>query len=958
MEANQETIAALAQYLQQTMNQEKAIRKQAEDFLMQNEHVAGYAILLLSILDKENIDLNIRQAGAVRFKNFIKKHWCPDTETDIVPEQTRVVIKQNIVTLMVSSHPKIQAQISEAVSLISDSDYPEKWPSLMTDLVSKLSGGDLNVLKGVLITAGTIFKRYRNQFKSDELFTEINYSVEHFYPALGQVYQMVNQQVQANAQNLPVLKTYLSLLHDTFEIVHSLCWQDLPQVFEDDFKMWNGEMLKYLTYSNALALQDEVANEDETGPVTMVKTSVCGTINLFMSKFEEDFVPYVQEFVKVTWEMLTTTGLEKRNDSLIANALCYLTAVAKSTQHAFFGNQQVLEQICLKVVLPNMKLRDEDEELFEDSPSEYIQMDIEGSDTDTRRRTACELVKGLCKNYEQLVTTTFGGYVQQLITEYTSNPATGWKSKDAAIYLVIALAVKGGTYSLGTTELNTSIPIMTFFEQHIVPELQDPDVNKYPILKADAIKFTTTFRNQVTAQMVPVILPLIINHLKSKEYVVRSYAAGCVEKLLSVKDGNVLRFTGQLIQPFLQPLLSSLFEVLTIGMGGTDKWENEYTMKAILRVTGVAKGEMAPFVVPLLGQLNKVLECVCGNPRNPQFNHFLFETVASLIKFVCEANPAAVTQFEQVIMAPFQQVLVKEIDEFSPYVFQIFGQILELRSAPLPADYNTLFGGILTAALWERQGNVPALNLLLVAFIHKAPEMVATQLEPVLGIFQRLISSKSLDHEGMNLFTNLFQSLPMAAIQDKVVMAFQVMLMRLQGSPTVKFKRALIRSMSLFVHQHGYAMLEQVLNQIQPGMIDQLLANVWLPEVQAISGFNNRKCVGVGLVKMLETPEVQAKPQVWMQILTATLKLIDLPPTKEDGAEDALGTEGFDNAFSKLQYAGSSAPVFETQLPETQAALVQAHKSIMQCRSFLVQLPEADQAKLQGYFQSAGVQLA
>ena len=28
--------------------------------------------------------------------------------------------------------------------------------------------------------------------------------------------------------------------------------------------------------------------------------------------------------------------------------------------------------------------------------------------------------------------------------------------------------------------------------------------------------------------------------------------------------------------------------------------------------------------------------------------------------------------------------------------------------------------------------------------------------------------------QGMNLFTNLFQSLPMAAIQDKVVMAFQV----------------------------------------------------------------------------------------------------------------------------------------------------------------------------------------
>ena len=70
----------------------------------------------------------------------------------------------------------------------------------------------------------------------------------------------------------------------------------------------------------------------------------------------------------------------------------------------------------------------------------------------------------------------------------------------------------------------------------------------------------------------------------------------------------------------------------------------------------------------------------------------------------------------------------------------------------------------------------------------------------------------------------------------------QVMLMRLQGSPTVKFKRALIRSMSLFVHQHGYAMLEQVLNQIQPGMIDQLLTNVWLPEVSSRCSAVNLGC--------------------------------------------------------------------------------------------------------------------
>ena len=52
------------------------------------------------------------------------------------------------------------------------------------------------------------------------------------------------------------------------------------------------------------------------------------------------------------------------------------------------------------IVIPNIKFREEDEELFEDNPIEYIRCDIEGSDSDTRRRTACELVKGLRKFYE------------------------------------------------------------------------------------------------------------------------------------------------------------------------------------------------------------------------------------------------------------------------------------------------------------------------------------------------------------------------------------------------------------------------------------------------------------------------------------------------------------------------------------------------------------------------------
>jgi len=50
--------------------------------------------------------------------------------------------------------------------------------------------------------------------------------------------------------------------------------------------------------------------------------------------------------------------------------------------------------------------------LFEDNPEEYIRRDIEGSDVDTRRRAACDLVKALSKEFEQITMSSFGLYVK------------------------------------------------------------------------------------------------------------------------------------------------------------------------------------------------------------------------------------------------------------------------------------------------------------------------------------------------------------------------------------------------------------------------------------------------------------------------------------------------------------------------------------------------------------------
>lgn len=58
---------------------------------------------------------------------------------------------------------------------------------------------------------------------------------------------------------------------------------------------------------------------------------------------------------------------------------------------------------------------DADEELFEDNPEEYIRRDIEGSDIDTRRRAACDLVRALTRHFEAIVISNFSQYVQAML---------------------------------------------------------------------------------------------------------------------------------------------------------------------------------------------------------------------------------------------------------------------------------------------------------------------------------------------------------------------------------------------------------------------------------------------------------------------------------------------------------------------------------------------------------------
>lgn len=98
-----------------------------------------------------------------------------------------------------------------------------------------------------------------------------------------------------------------------------------------------------------------------------------------------------------------------------------------------------------------------------------------------------------------------------------------------------------------------------------------------------------------------------------------------------------------------------------------------------------------------------------------------------------------------------------------PYIFQLFAALLEANpSGTLPSYYQNLIAPIIMPVMWESKGNVPALVRLLSSIIHRGSEYIMqnNQIEPILGIFQKLLSTKTNESYGFDLLESVVTSFP------------------------------------------------------------------------------------------------------------------------------------------------------------------------------------------------------
>lgn len=116
--------------------------------------------------------------------------------------------------------------------------------------------------------------------------------------------------------------------------------------------------------------------------------------------------------------------------------------------------------------------------------------------------------------------------------------------------------------------------------------------------------------------------------------------------------------------------------------GGGAVCENEFIVKCLYRLFNFLKADATPDIsLPALGMVLEMIKRVSSNPSNPSFSHFLFESLATIVKVLTVSQEYRPTVEAQVV--PVLSVLIQQtVHDFIPYCFQV-GTRLRVKSSML-----------------------------------------------------------------------------------------------------------------------------------------------------------------------------------------------------------------------------------------------------------------------------------
>ncbi|KAL3311403.1 hypothetical protein Ciccas_010018, partial [Cichlidogyrus casuarinus] len=364
--------------------------KKGEKMLKEMHKVAGFTPLLLKITLEESVPPEVRHASVLYLKNEVKSFWAIHEEDSIsshkenesdsyfIHEDDKIIIRQNIVKAIITTPTPLQSQLQQALGTIIQNDYPEKYGYFFELLKEPLLSTEYAALNGALLALLSFFQRFR--YSQRDNWMHADRALAAIFPVLTDI--MTRLLPQKNIESYTLQKAIFKSLY----VVTSFHLN--PDTF-------NKEVTPVWVNIVCTVLQD-INPEFDSDSEGIYWKNKKWAINLMLGVFERFGNPgsvqkVYQQYSTYFFDTFSAQLTNQFMSMLLSEA--YLSPRVKATCISFFiaaleksQTWKIMKphfgKLLSNVLHPLLCHSDDDEELWEEDPNEYIRfrcVDIDSS---------------------------------------------------------------------------------------------------------------------------------------------------------------------------------------------------------------------------------------------------------------------------------------------------------------------------------------------------------------------------------------------------------------------------------------------------------------------------------------------------------------------------------------------------------------------------------------------------
>uniref|UniRef100_A0A8C7B3I9 Importin 8 n=1 Tax=Neovison vison TaxID=452646 RepID=A0A8C7B3I9_NEOVI len=424
------------------------LRIAAENELNQSYKIINFAPSLLRIIVSDHVEFPVRQAAAIYLKNMVTQYW-PDREPPpgeaVFPfnihENDRQQIRDNIVEGIIRSPDLVRVQLTMCLRAIIKYDFPGHWPAVVDKIDYYLQSQSSGSWLGSLLCLYQLVKTY--EYKKAEEREPLIAAMQIFLPR-------IQQQIM---QLLPDSSHYSVLLQkQILKIFYALVQYALPLQLVNNQTMTTWMEIFRTIIDRTVPPETLQIDEDDRPELVWWKCKKWA-LHIVARLFERYGSPgnVTKEYFEFSEFFLKTyaVGIQQVLLKILDQYRQKEYVAPRVLQQAFnYLNQGIVHSVTWKQMKPHIQnisedvifsvmcYKDEDEELWQEDPYEYIRMKFDIFEDYASPTTAAQTLLYTAAKKRKEVLPKMMAFCYQILTDPNFDP----RKKDGALHVIGSLA--------------------------------------------------------------------------------------------------------------------------------------------------------------------------------------------------------------------------------------------------------------------------------------------------------------------------------------------------------------------------------------------------------------------------------------------------------------------------------------------------------------------------------------